>query len=157
MVSNRQFGIHINIYLRVCCCGSLAFLLPPCSFTHTPICHSLLRIYRVDTHIHTAHICYWICCGVACCYYWLHLAETLLLPGYLFVHARSVSRIKKTWHSHTHVHVYGACVCVCRFAFRWLFWRMIKKKCAKKIYLESNIGKNKLHTKRTNDWQRLTK
>lgn len=82
----------------------------------TRICHSLLRIYSRHTHAHTrpAHIfsfwiCLWCFACCCCCFNRLYLDETVvLLPGYLFVHARSMSRMKKTWH--THVHVYDMCV-----------------------------------------------
>lgn len=96
--SNRQF---LYVYW-VCCCGSLAV------FFRT----SLLALSLTCCH-HIHWLCHvWYCVPAE----WIHFAENAI-AAYLFVHARSVSRIKDIPFS------YG----VCRLAFRWLFWWMIKK------------------------------
>lgn len=105
-------GIHTCIYGFVAvvhwlfCCLLVHSLTPS-----TPTCYSLLRIY--SRHTHTAHICYWIYYGVlrataTIVYIWMK--HFVLLPGYLFVHARSMTRMKKTWHSHTHMCTFSVCV-----------------------------------------------
>lgn len=107
VVSNRQFlvYIHMDVYLRVwfvvvvhwlfCCllAHSLTPPPPPPSPSLAYAIHS--SAFIVDTRLICATLDMLWC--VACCYYRLYLDETVvLLPGYLFVHARSMSRMKKT-------------------------------------------------------------